>query len=220
MLTLKMPGFADTELSVNLTSDQSVSAEMNRAMYELTIISNPTGADVIINGLQQDSPTTFSRKMRGGTYTVEVVADGYLTLTSTVVVDKNTALVADLAKPGEVRDQSDRPDKTVIAAGLASPDATSAVAAEPRKLTRKEKRALRGQEKAALGAEKEKAGEESRALEAGAGKQERSLRRTMWKVTMYSAAAVAVIVIIAILNTGDDSSADDYDYGDDGYEYE
>ncbi|MCH8837542.1 MAG: PEGA domain-containing protein [Candidatus Marinimicrobia bacterium] len=69
----------------------------------MAILSNPSGAEVFINGLPQEKKTNFFARMKAGTYTIELVKEGYDSWKETVEVYGNTGVSAELVPVGAAK---------------------------------------------------------------------------------------------------------------------
>lgn len=169
-------GYDPYTTEVQLLADASITAKLREGLYELAILSNPSGAEVYINGLPQEKKTNFFAKMKGGTYTIELVKEGYDSWKQTVEVYGNTGVSAILVKPGSAQAQSEIPTgKPLLTTGKtpASEGGVIITNAEPRKLTRKETKALIRRYKAAKRFERRTAKAEEKAAKA----KKRSMRK-------------------------------------------
>ena len=64
--------------------------------YQLTVTTNVRGADVFLDGVRQRQTTPVTFNLRPGTYTIRVEAEGYQTWLTTVRLDRNQTIRAEL----------------------------------------------------------------------------------------------------------------------------
>ena len=88
-------GYRDYSTKVNLTRNLTVSARLQPLNYQLQVSANAPGATVLINGSSQgNAPVDLT--LRAGEYDLVVRAAGYEDFVSTVVLNRDRAVSAEL----------------------------------------------------------------------------------------------------------------------------
>jgi hypothetical protein len=88
------PGFEPWAETYDIQRNQSLVANLVRTQFELTVSSN-VNATVAIDGASAGS-TTLRRRLDPGTYEVRVTAPGYIDFATTVNLDRNRSILAQL----------------------------------------------------------------------------------------------------------------------------
>lgn len=118
-------GYEPWDRWVEVTEKQKVSFDvvltrMAAAPGELLVTSNPSGADVRVNGAPRGKTPMVVEGVAPGQAFVEVVADEYAPFTRTVAVESGKRIVVDAqlqkaaGSGGEVRILANRPDVTIL----------------------------------------------------------------------------------------------------------
>jgi hypothetical protein len=95
-ITVRAPGLPDWEQRINVTGNQTIVANLRNVVeHQLSINSNIQGAQVYIDGNALGN-TSFSVRLRPGTYEIRVARDGYQDYTATVTLNGNQDIYADL----------------------------------------------------------------------------------------------------------------------------
>ena len=92
---VKAKGYFDWQESVNVDSDQTINATLRPIEYRLTVNSNIKGAKVYIDGNSKGT-TGYSENLKPGTYKVLVSQYGYQDYTTTVNLNQNREINANL----------------------------------------------------------------------------------------------------------------------------
>ena len=87
------PGYVEHNQSIELNQDASVSAMLQPVTYTLSVSSNVNGASVYINNNSAGSAPARAT-LEQGSYTVRVVAAGYLEYSQNVQLTRNTSINA------------------------------------------------------------------------------------------------------------------------------
>jgi len=93
-------GYYDWEQTIDIQSNQTVTANLNPIVFNLSVSSN-VPARVLLNG-DDSGPTTFQRQLSPGSYNITVRAAGYIDFTTTVNMSENRTINAQL-QPANAR---------------------------------------------------------------------------------------------------------------------
>lgn len=94
-IIVRAPGYRDYVNNVTLSGPTTINAYLTGLTYNLSVVSNVNGAQVIVNG-QTSGQTPITLATQPGTYTVQVVASGYQPFSTQVTVNQDTAINAQL----------------------------------------------------------------------------------------------------------------------------
>ena len=94
-IEVRANGYHPFSQSVNLTANQTVTANLQQITHTLTVNSNVSGARVLINN-QDRGATNFNTTLTPGTYNVVVRAPGYIDFTQSVNLTANLTVTANL----------------------------------------------------------------------------------------------------------------------------
>ena len=112
-VTATLPGFAELqrEVAVRPDSQATVSLVLSAGTYEITVVTDPAGSQVRVDGSPQGEAPVLLRNLGAGAHTFSASHDGYASAESSLVVDPSTHRVrlALLRKPpGVLIVQGDR----------------------------------------------------------------------------------------------------------------
>ena len=82
-------GYVPYEEVFDLTSDRTISVELEPITYRLRVTSNVRGATVSVNGREQRGSAPMNLTLEEGTYTVAVSANGYVSRSERVSLRRN-----------------------------------------------------------------------------------------------------------------------------------
>ena len=89
------PGYSDFTTSVNLNSNQTVTANLQQVTFNLRVNTNVRTATIYVDGDQMGTGS-YASAMPQGTYNVRVVADGYEDFNTTVNLNSNQVVTANM----------------------------------------------------------------------------------------------------------------------------
>jgi hypothetical protein len=110
-ITVRADGYFDWSQRVNVNQNQNVYASLQPREFRLTINSNIKGADVYIDGNRRGS-TGFQSELAPGNYNIRVSQFGYNDYTTTVNLNGNREIYAEL-QPAYARVRVEFPDSVL-----------------------------------------------------------------------------------------------------------
>ncbi|TVR58397.1 MAG: PEGA domain-containing protein [Spirochaetaceae bacterium] len=94
-IVVRAQGYQDFRTTVNLTSNQTVTASLQSSAYTLRVNSNVREAEIFVNN-QRKGTGTHQESLAAGTYNIRVTAQGYSDFTTTVNLNSNQTVTANL----------------------------------------------------------------------------------------------------------------------------
>jgi len=94
-VTVRANGYFDWQQNVNVSSNQTITANLQPEQYQLSIESNISGAEVYIDGNSRGN-VRFTDDLRPGRYNIRVSEYGYRDFTTTVNLNQNQQIYANL----------------------------------------------------------------------------------------------------------------------------
>ena len=94
-IVLRAQGFQDFRTTINLNSNQTVTANLQAAAYTLRVNSNVREAEIFVNN-QRKGTGTHQESLAAGTYNIRVTAPGYSDFSTTVNLNSNQTVTANL----------------------------------------------------------------------------------------------------------------------------
>lgn len=100
-VVVKSSGYLDFTITVQLSRDTSINANMQLAkkIYTLTVTSNVKDSRVSINGAEERDRAPLSIKLEEGRYLIRVTATGYIPYELTIQLDRDLKIDALLTPP-------------------------------------------------------------------------------------------------------------------------
>ena len=92
---VRAPGYQDFRASVNLNRNQTVTATLRPATFQLSVRSNVSGAQVQVNNANRGT-APVNMDLPPGRYSVKVSAPGFLDFTQVIDLSSNSAVSANL----------------------------------------------------------------------------------------------------------------------------
>lgn len=92
---VKANGFSDYTTTVNLNQNMTISASLQPVTFALNVRSNVQGAQVFVNKAAAGQ-TNFSGRYPAGNYTIVVTMPGYQEYSTTVNLNRDTTITANL----------------------------------------------------------------------------------------------------------------------------
>jgi len=95
-ITVKAIDYNDYSTTINLNKNTNLNAVLEPAVkyYNLNVTSNVRNALITIQGVTENEPLPFNRRLEAGTYTIKVRAKGYKPYEVTILLNKDTKVEA------------------------------------------------------------------------------------------------------------------------------